>query len=204
MEKGEREGYSRDPAGDTSSGRKTWERHPAGISAPPLPRSYPRRGSPGGPFPGGRTARVSQRSDPDCRQVLPRLTASSCQSCAGCSVRAACARTAWLRFPQHRPGRGTELDAATLAAVHPKAALEPEWAEAGAFYRPSGGRGVGGVVLAGPPYGWHGGRAGLRRTCLSEPVPFWEPLALAWPPTPDPGDAATLAVAYLLASQLPH
>lgn len=58
-------------------------------------------------------ALVSQRLDPDRRQVLPRLTASSCQSCAGCSVRAACARTAWLRIPQHRPGRGTELEAAT-------------------------------------------------------------------------------------------
>lgn len=63
---------------------------------------------------------------------------------------------------------------------------------------------MGAWFLQARPYGWHGGRAGLRRTCLSEPVPFWEPLALAWPPTPDPGDAATLAVAYLLASQLPH
>lgn len=112
------------------------------LSAHLFPRSYPRRGVsrralPWRPHRTGQSA-LGPRSSAG---VAARLTASSCQSCAGCSVRAACARTAWLRLPQHRPGRGTELDAATLAAVHPKAALEPEWAEAGAFYRPSGGRG---------------------------------------------------------------
>lgn len=104
-----REGCETRPGTRRAAGRA--RRGAPRASAHPLPRSAP-QGSPERSSLG--TALVGQRRDPDRRQVLPRLTAGSCQSCAGCSVRAACARTAWLGLPQHRPGRGTKLDVATL------------------------------------------------------------------------------------------
>lgn len=112
------------------------------------PQSYT-RGLPEGPS--LEAALVSQRLDPDRRQVLPRLTASSCQSCAGCSVRAAYARTAWLRIPQHRPGRGTELEAATWPLSTPKQHSNRSGLRPTPFMGRQVGVALGGVVIAGPP-----------------------------------------------------
>lgn len=138
LEKGE--GRLRDRAGDAASDGETSESRPAGISAPPPPISPPgvsRR------VPPMEAALVHRRPDPDRRQVLSGLTAGSCQSCAGCSVRAAYARTAWLGLPQHRPGRGTELDAATPATSSPPQSSTRTRARTGRrLLWASGGRGI--------------------------------------------------------------
>lgn len=140
LEKGE--GRLRDRAGDAASDRETSESRPAGISAPPPQSAPPPRESPG-EFPTLEAALVRRRPDPDRRQVLSGLTAGSCQSCTGCSVRAAYARTAWLGLSQHRPGRGTELDAATPTTTSsPQSSTRTRAPSGRRLLWASGGRGI--------------------------------------------------------------
>lgn len=111
------------------------------ASARRLPNQRPRE-SPG-EFPTLEAALVRRRPDPDRRQVLSGLTAGSCQSCTGCSVRAAYARTAWLGLSQHRPGRGTELDAATPTTTSsPQSSTRTRAPSGRRLLWASGGRGI--------------------------------------------------------------
>lgn len=114
---------------------------PGGHQRAASPISPPRE-SPG-EFPTLEAALVRRRPDPDRRQVLSGLTAGSCQSCTGCSVRAAYARTAWLGLSQHRPGRGTELDAATPTTTNsPQSSTRTRTPSGRRLLWASGGRGI--------------------------------------------------------------
>lgn len=96
-----------------------------GGSLGDVPSSPPRADSRGE---GGRRGTQRGRSGPGTLRLPPRpgtsdrapsspggaaLTAGSCRSCAGCSARAACARTAWLQLRVRRAPR--------VAAKQPRA-----------------------------------------------------------------------------------
>lgn len=154
-----------------------------------------------------KAALVRRRPDPDRRQVLSGLTAGSCQSCAGCSVRAAYARTAWLGLPQHRPGRGTELDAATPATSSPPQSSTRTRAPSGRrLLWASGGRGSWGVVTAGPPLPL-ARREGGAGPHLAEPSRAF-PGARSWPlplgTRPPPLRPTDLSVPTLSPGQIPR
>lgn len=136
----EREGCGTGPGTLRATGRP--RRVARRASARHLPNQPPPRESPG-EFPTLEAALVRRRPDPDRRQVLSGLTAGSCQSCTGCSVRAAYARTAWLGLSQHRPGRGTELDAATPTTTSsPQSSTRTRAPSGRRLLWASGGRGI--------------------------------------------------------------
>lgn len=112
----------------------------------PVPKGHGarrRRGRPGS-RPGRSLSRPADvRAAPRPRPRPGRLTAGSCRDCAGCSARAACARTAWLGL-RARPDPGARRTGrgASRPPGHLPAALLTAGAARPALYGRLGGRGL--------------------------------------------------------------